>query len=649
MSAKRFDPYGHTAPDAAPALDKDFESGHYSNENRKIAASGENSMRGTGDIEVRILLVTTAYNGLCQRAHIELVDCGHDVSITLALNEDEIRKAVALFQPHLIVCPFLKEKVPADVYRKTLTIILHPGVRGDRGPSSLDWAIANEESEWGATALQADEEMDAGPIWATAVFPMRAGSKASLYRREVTRAAIEAMLATIERVERGDFTPEPLDYEDPKVRGALRPPMKQKDRAIDWRRDAVATILQKINAADSAPGVLDDIDGEEFYLYGAHEEGQMRGAYPGEIIAQRHGAICRVAVDGAVWISHLKKKNVAKRSFLDRLIVGHSKAFDFKLPATMALGEKAKELPHSPIEPLYRGAGNTFKEIWYEEAAQVGYLHFDFHNGAMSTTQCERLLEAYRLAAKRPVRVLVLMGGTDFWSNGIHLNTIEAADNPADESWRNINAIDDVVCEIVSTMNLLTVAAIWGGCGAGGAIMPLAADEVWAREGVVMNPHYKTMGLYGSEYWTYLLPRRIGPCMALELTERPLPIGMRKARAIGMVDRTMPDDWEAYLAELRRGAEALAQDPDYDDRLREKRESRAEDEAIKPLASYRAAELNRMRVNFYGRFYGGDTSYHEARHAFVHKTRPKRTAAHLAKHAQLDFSHLGELRQPLTY
>ena len=31
------------------------------------------------------------------------------------------------------------------------------------------------------------------------------------------------------------------------------------------------------------------------------------------------------------------------------------------------------------------------------------------------------------------------------------------------------------------------------------------------RSGVVINPHYKNMGnLYGSEYWTFVLPRRVG-------------------------------------------------------------------------------------------------------------------------------------------
>ena len=134
-------------------------------------------------------------------------------------------------------------------------------------------------------------------------------------------------------------------------------------------------------------------------------------------------------------------------------------------------------------------------------------------------SNADRLKEAYLYIRSRPIKVIVLLGGTDFWSNGIHLNVIEAASNPADESWRNINAINDLVLEIINTTSRLTVSALWGSAGAGGAIMSLAADRVWARAGCVVNPHYKTMGLYGSEYWTYLLPKRVGPDMAIELPD----------------------------------------------------------------------------------------------------------------------------------
>jgi putative two-component system hydrogenase maturation factor HypX/HoxX len=597
---------------------------------------------------MRILLISTAYNGLSQRAHVELNDRGHEVSVTLALSEDEIRKAVALFQPDLIICPFLKEKIPADICTGHACIIVHPGIKGDRGPSSLDWAIMNAEETWGVTLLQAADEMDAGDIWATATFKMRQASKASLYRREVTRAAMQAMLEMVRRFESGTHAPETLDYSKPDVRGRLRPLMKQSERRIDWSVDTVASILKKIHAADSSPGVLDTIKGEEYFVYGAHAESRLRGSQPGEIIARRHGAICIAASDGAVWISHLKKKKYEKQPFFKRLL-SPNQEYGFKLPAAMVLGDALKDVPESPIDLLYRSTDETFKEIWYEENNQVGYLYFDFHNGAMSTEQCRRLLDAYRLALARPTKVVVLMGGTDFWSNGIHLNVIAAADNPADESWRNINAIDDVVHDIVTTDSHLTISAVWGGAGAGGAMMTLAADHVWARAGCIMNPHYKTMGLYGSEYWTYLLPKRVGPGCALELTELPLPIGMKKAKAIGLIDEILSDDFAEFQDQVRQKAEALATSPSHDRLLQEKQGRRKRDERIKPLAAYRAAELQNMRLNFYGKFYGGDVSYHEARHNFVYKIRPKETAAYLAKHAQLDFARFGELRQPLTY
>jgi putative two-component system protein, hydrogenase maturation factor HypX/HoxX len=51
---------------------------------------------------------------------------------------------------------------------------------------------------------------------------------------------------------------------------------------------------------------------------------------------------------------------------------------------------------------------------------------------------------------------------------------------------------------------------VQGNAGAGGAVFALACDFVAACRERTFNPHHKTMGLRGSEDWTYLLPRRIG-------------------------------------------------------------------------------------------------------------------------------------------
>ena len=55
------------------------------------------------------------------------------------------------------------------------------------------------------------------------------------------------------------------------------------------------------------------------------------------------------------------------------------------------------------------------------------------------------------MATRRPTKVIVLFGGTEFWSNGMDLNLIQAARSPADELWASINALDDLAEAIVRT------------------------------------------------------------------------------------------------------------------------------------------------------------------------------------------------------
>jgi putative two-component system protein, hydrogenase maturation factor HypX/HoxX len=545
---------------------------------------------------LRILFLVSAHNSLSQRALVALTELGHHVTVAVVSAGAEMEAAVARHRPELIVCPMLKSFIPETVWRNHRCLVVHPGPQGDRGPSSLDWAIELGMAEWGVTVLEASGEMDAGDIWATRTFPTREAGKSSLYRHEVRRAAIDAIVEAVGAVAAGVRAGEPLDYDDPRVTGRLRPLIRQADRAIDWSADSTAAVVRRIRAAEGHPGVLDTIGGREFHLFGVHREATLRGA-PGEIVAQRHGAICRATVDGAVWITHLKPAGA------------------FKLPATHALAVDAPEVPTPLHVPPFAPA--TFREIAYRERRGVGYLHFDFYNGAMSTEQCRRLLAAYRYARSRRTKVIVLMGGQDFFSNGIHLNVIEAAADPAQESWENLQAIDDVVREIVVTDSHVVVSALTGDAAAGGVPFALAADRVLAREDVVLNPYYQHMGgLYGSEYWTYLMPRRVGAEAAAALTSAPFtPIGTREGVAIGLLDAAFGATADEFRDGVRGYAERLARDPRHAARLADKRRLRARDEARRPLASYRAAELMRS----YACFFGPDRSYHEARHRFVHK------------------------------
>src|SRR4029077_19489810 len=130
------------------------------------------------------------------------------------------------------------------------------------------------------------------------------------------------------------------------------------------------------------------------------------------------GAVCIATTDGAVWVSKLQERGSGNKRGL-------------KLHVAQVLGKVVtlpEELPSTFAKCRLIGSHH---EIWYEESADVGYLHFDFHNGAMSTEQCQRLRRAFQLAKARPTKVIALVGGDDFHSNGIHLTAIEAAHDQA--------------------------------------------------------------------------------------------------------------------------------------------------------------------------------------------------------------------------
>ena len=95
---------------------------------------------------MKILFLTTAHNSLSQRLLIELTDRGHDVAVTLASNDEAMLKGAAENEPELIIAPMLKASIPKAITEKHLCLIVHPGIMGDRGPSSLDWAIKNGET-----------------------------------------------------------------------------------------------------------------------------------------------------------------------------------------------------------------------------------------------------------------------------------------------------------------------------------------------------------------------------------------------------------------------------------------------------------------------------------------------------------------------
>jgi putative two-component system hydrogenase maturation factor HypX/HoxX len=551
---------------------------------------------------MKILLLVSSFNGLTQRAWSALRDAGHEVTVELAIDEPTIIDGVEAAKPDIIICPFLKDRVPEQVWSHWRTVIIHPGPPGDRGPSSLDHAITDGAPVWGVTALQAVEEMDAGPIWAFRTFPMPATPprKSALYNGPVADAALECVREVAVKAADPAFTPTPLATAQLPVPGTgLLPMLRQADRQFDWADDA-ETIVRRIRAADGFPGVRAELAGMDLHTFDAHL-GKAAGA-PGKLLAHRDGAVLVGTGRGSVWIGHLKAPG------------------GVKLPATAVLRGRLRGVPHSRTA--------AYPQVAYRRRGHVGELTFRFYNGAMSTTQCRRLGVGLRHALSQDTRVLVIRSGEDVFSNGIHLGVIEGAPNPAAEGWANIRAINAVCRRIITASAQTVVAAYAGSAGAGGAMLGLGADVVVAREGIMLNPYYE-MGLYGSELHTYTLPARVGAELADRLLTERLPVDTTTAQAIGLVDAVGPRDPEAFATWLEGVAAEQSIASQWRNTVRGK--ATRVRSATHPLSYYETRELAEMAADMFDDRKG----FAAKRRCFMYKKKPTATPAKLALHRQL--------------
>jgi putative two-component system hydrogenase maturation factor HypX/HoxX len=541
-----------------------------------------------------VLILTSADNGLTQRAALALRRSGRRVRTEVVACEADMQAATERNEFDLIVCPFLTKKIPASIHEKWTCVIVHPGPVGDRGPSSLDWAIAEDNPIWGVIALSAVEEMDAGPIWASRTFPLPLERKTEVYNTVVADAAIACILETVDKAL--DPTFKPLAQQDaprPVGHARTRPVMRLRDRQISWS-DGDEAILRLIHAGDGMPGTAATIAGHAVFVYDARLGRQTSvEALPGTVIGRHHHALEVATRHGSIWVGHL------------RSAVGEQ--LSCKGPAVQVLATAGLPITSVPINPA-----STYREIRYRRDGEIGNLIIDFYNGAMGTSQCRRLAEAIAHAARQDTKVLVLQNDGPYFSNGIHLGAIELARDPAVETWQNLLAINAVCRAILACTNQVTIAALTGNAGAGGVMLSLGADVVVATNRVVLNPHYQTLGLFGSELHTHTLPRRVGATATRHLLTECQPIDTITALELGLIDQIAPNiDVDQWLTQFVR---------EY---TRRDRWSRiiATKHARRPvdLDACEGYELERVSRDIFHDEHG----FHDKRRAFILKGQPR--------------------------
>lgn len=468
---------------------------------------------------------------------------------------------------------------------------------GDRGPSSLDWAILSKRNKWGVTILEADAEMDAGDIWATAAFDMPncvgVNTKGTIYNKQVVGVATKLVLDCVKKFHDPSFKPTPLDYSNSDVKGYLHEKIGQSHpvRKVDWERDTSEEILLKMSAADNQPGVKADLRvGNQRltrFMYNGSliKDCDFRRIAPGYVIGKWDESLCISTVDGVISVGQLRSPKEKD---------GPNK---FKLPATIqlqdTLGVNIRSLPNL--------IGHE-RHIRYEHRGQYAILHFDFYNGAMSTKNCLTLLNYLQNVVSNPyLKALIISSGP---SNGIHLNVIESSIDSHMEAYQNLLTINLIVKKILNSTDILTVSAMRAGAGAGGVFLALASDFAFAEPNVVLNPHYKRMGLYGSELHTYIGPKRLGHDKFQQIVrEEATSLCVDEAIQLGLVDdldKFQPDPSNCFIERVEKFVQSyVSNDESFKQFLTKKLETRREDEKTKPLYIYEEEELEEMRKDIF--------------------------------------------------
>ncbi|KAM0193353.1 hypothetical protein ACHAPI_007665 [Fusarium lateritium] len=527
---------------------------------------------------------------------------------------------------------------------------------------SQAWSKAGR-SHWGVTVLQAVAEMDAGPVWAFEQFKIDIDAprttKATLYSGPMTQAAITATVAALDRIisvanNKSDqnttttiseplllpkpkvcgipvhLLPEPtfqslsVTQQEPFLGGAThrRPLLKAAERNFDIHQDSAEIISRKIRSGDSQPGCLTKLFGNtNLYVYGGTIEADRNedcNSEPGQIIGCRAGAVCFATCDGlGIWVTHIRRVKRKVDSLLWPKVPAISGLLDLGYIDQSVLNRTGSL---HPIPGWNKSTWSTPQDIWVDFAPSPGkndvaFVYFEFYNGAMSTSQCSRLVEALEFVASREsVDTVVLMGGDSYFSNGIALNVIEASCDPSAESWRNINRIDDVVhmlLDVFPRKNVTTVAALRGNCAAGGVALAAACDVVIASSESVLNPAYRAIGLYGSEYHSLSYVGRCGLQGSKRILQDMLPLSASQAREMGLIDHVLPGSGD-ILYPYKPGV--WKSDVDL---------------SPSGLAYARALELGEMARDFWS---ARSERYTSRRRDFVRKVKPAKTPLRFATH-----------------
>lgn len=186
-------------------------------------------------------------------------------------NQMRDQKCIDVFRSldaDLCVMAYVTDIVPNEIIDAPTqgTIQYHPSLLPlHRGPSSINWAVIQGDSETGLSIFWPDEGLDTGPILLQKRIDIgEDDTVGSLYFRKLFPMGVDALLESIDLVGSGNAPRIAQDESAASYEGWCG----SNDAHIDWTLD-VSTIHNLIRGCDPQPGAWSTLKDEKVAFYGS--------------------------------------------------------------------------------------------------------------------------------------------------------------------------------------------------------------------------------------------------------------------------------------------------------------------------------------------------------------------------------------------
>lgn len=193
-------------------------------------------------------------------------------------------------------------------------INIHPSLLPKyRGPTPIESAILNGDSQTGVSIMKLSAGMDNGPVYRQEIIQLADNEvKYELYQR-ITHLSASMLFECLPGILDGTLTPKIQDDSQATYSKILQ----KADGVIDWNESAV-TIERKIRAYQEWPGTRTVIGGIDLVIVSAHTD-QKEDLEPGVIDLTQPHTLRIGTAGGSLYIDTLKpigKKEMPVKAFL---------------------------------------------------------------------------------------------------------------------------------------------------------------------------------------------------------------------------------------------------------------------------------------------------------------------------------------------